>query len=147
MAIRRVTPKEAADLVAEGWMYVDVRTIPEFDAEHPHGAYNVPLLQQGPAGRTANGDFIEVMEGAFGHGARLVLACAGGNRSRRAAELLAEAGFAELVDMKAGFAGETDSMGRLVTPGWKAAGLPTAAHAEPGRRYEDLLAKARGGAR
>ena len=43
MPIRRVTPNEAAELIASGWTYIDVRTIPEFEAEHPSGAYNVPL--------------------------------------------------------------------------------------------------------
>jgi rhodanese-related sulfurtransferase len=145
MPIRRVTPQEAAELLAQGWMYVDVRTIPEFDAEHPRGAYSVPLMQQGPAGRTANADFLAVMEAAFGKSAQLVVGCASGGRSRRAAEMLAEAGFDQVADMRAGFAGETDSMGRLVAPGWKAAGLPTASAAEAGRRYEDLHRKAQGG--
>ena len=48
--------------------------------------------------------------------------------------------------MRGGFAGESDSMGRLVTAGWKAAGLPSASAAEPGHRYEELMAKTRGGA-
>jgi rhodanese-related sulfurtransferase len=146
MSIRRVTPQEAADLVAQGWTYVDVRTLPEFEAEHPQGAFSVPLLHQGPTGRTSNPEFVPIMEASFGHGAKLVLGCAGGTRSRRAAELLAEAGFEEVADVRGGFNGETDSMGRLVTPGWKAAGLPTATAPEPGHRYEDLVTKARGGA-
>jgi rhodanese-related sulfurtransferase len=144
MPIRRVTPQEAADLLAEGWTYVDVRTIPEFEAEHPSGAFSVPLLHKGPAGRIANPDFVAVMESAFGHDTRIVVGCATGSRSRRAAEILTDAGFEELVDMRGGFAGESDSMGRLVTPGWKAAGLPTASAAEPGHSYEDL--KKHGGA-
>jgi rhodanese-related sulfurtransferase len=86
------------------------------------------------------------MIGAFGKSARLVLACAGGARSRRAAEMLAEAGFENLADMTAGFSGEMDSMGRLVTPGWKGCGFSTASGAEPGHGYEDLVKKARGGA-
>jgi len=146
MSIRRVTPKEAAELLAQGWTYVDVRTIPEFDAEHPHGAYSVPLMHQGPTGRTSNAEFVSTVEGAFGREARLVLGCAGGTRSRRAAELLAGAGFADLVEMSAGLGGQTDSMGRTITPGWKGEGLPTSTAAEPGHRYEDLVAKARGGA-
>jgi rhodanese-related sulfurtransferase len=146
MPIRTVTPQEAAELLAQGWTYVDVRTIPEFDAEHPRGAYSVPLMQQGPTGRTSNPDFVATVEGAFGRGARLVLGCAGGTRSRRAAELLAGAGFEELADLSAGFGGKSDSMGRTVAPGWKGAGLPTASAAEPGHRYEDLVTKVRGGA-
>jgi rhodanese-related sulfurtransferase len=146
MPIRTVTPQEAAELLAQGWHYVDVRTIPEFDAEHPLGAYSVPLMHQGPTGRTSNPHFVSTVEGAFGREARLVLACAGGTRGRRAAELLAEAGFQEVAEMSAGFGGKTDSMGRTVTPGWKEAGLPTSTAAEPGHRYEDVVAKARGGA-
>jgi rhodanese-related sulfurtransferase len=145
MPVRRVTPQEALELLADGWMYVDVRTIPEFDAGHPEGAFNVPLMQQGPAGRVSNPDFVDVVEGAFGRNARLVVACAGGSRSRRAAELLAEAGFTDLVDQRGGFGGESDSMGRQVTPGWKAAGLPVANEAAPGHAYKDLVDKARGG--
>lgn len=145
MPIRRVTPKEASDLVAEGWTYIDVRTIPEFEAEHPAGAYNVPLMHQGPSGRTANADFVEIVEGAFGRGEKLLVACAGGTRSRRAAEMLADAGFENVIDVRGGFAGETDSMGRVVTPGWKPSGLPTATGGEPGRSYEDVMNRARGG--
>ena len=146
MAIRRVTPKQASELLGGGWTYVDVRAIPEFEAEHPSGAHNVPLLHQGPAGRTTNPDFVAVMVGAFGRSAQLVIGCAGGVRSRRAVEMLAEAGFQNLADMSAGFAGELNSMGRLLTPGWKASGLPTASTAEPGRSYAELMKKASGGA-
>ena len=145
MPIRRVTPSEAAELLASGWTYIDVRTIPEFAAEHPRGAYNVPLMHQGPSGRTANPDFLSVVEAGFARDAKLVLGCAGGTRSRRAAEILAEAGFTDVVDMRGGFGGESDSMGRVVTPGWKTAGFPTAAAAEPGHRYDEMEKKARGG--
>lgn len=145
MPIRRVTPAEAADLLAGGWIYVDVRTVQEFDAGHPPGAYSVPLMLQGPGGRTSNPEFVAVVEGALGRSTRMVVGCAGGVRSRRAAELLAEAGFEEVVDMRGGFAGESDATGRLVTPGWKASGLPITTAPEPGRRYQDLVDKARGG--
>ncbi len=146
MPIRRVTPAEAVELVAQGWIYVDVRTIPEFDAGHPRGAYNVPLMQQGPGGRVANPDFVAVAEGALGKDARIVLGCAGGTRARRAADLLAGAGFEHLAEMPTGFSGgEKDATGRIVTPGWKGAGLPIDEKAEPGHRYDDLAAKVREG--
>jgi rhodanese-related sulfurtransferase len=146
MPIRRVTPAEAVELVAQGWIYVDVRTIPEFDAGHPRGAYNLPLMQQGAAGRVANPDFVAIAESALGKGARVVLGCAGGTRARRAADLLAEAGFEELAEMPTGFSGgEKDATGRIVTPGWKGAGLPIDLQAEPGHRYDDLAAKVREG--
>jgi rhodanese-related sulfurtransferase len=41
---RRVSPQEAKDLMdKEGYVYVDVRSIPEFEAGHPAGAFNVPI--------------------------------------------------------------------------------------------------------
>ena len=45
MSLTRVSPKDARDLMEkDGYAYVDVRSIPEFEAGHPEGAYNVPLL-------------------------------------------------------------------------------------------------------
>ena len=32
---KRVTPTEAAQLMTEGWTYLDVRSIPEFEAGSP----------------------------------------------------------------------------------------------------------------
>ena len=44
---KRVSPQEARDLMEkDGYVYVDVRSIPEFDAGHPAGAYNVPLMHR-----------------------------------------------------------------------------------------------------
>ena len=42
--VKRVTPIEADALLKDGWAYLDVRSIPEFDGGHPTGAANVPLL-------------------------------------------------------------------------------------------------------
>ena len=63
MTVKRVSPEEAKKLIDdEGYVYVDVRSLPEFEAGHPTGAYNVPLMHQGPAGMTPNPDFMAVME-------------------------------------------------------------------------------------
>ena len=53
MTFKRVSPAEAAKLVdEEGYQFIDVRSVPEFDAGHPKGAFNVPLNHAGPAGMT-----------------------------------------------------------------------------------------------
>ena len=45
MAIKHVDVKEAYRLQGEeGYAYIDVRSIPEYEAGHPAGAHNVPLL-------------------------------------------------------------------------------------------------------
>ena len=46
--LKRISPAEAQALVAEGWVYLDVRSEPEFAAGHPVGAHNVPLQHVGP---------------------------------------------------------------------------------------------------
>ena len=39
MAVNRVSPEEARDLMdKEGYAYLDVRSVPEFEAGHPTGA-------------------------------------------------------------------------------------------------------------
>ena len=65
-AMRRISPGEARELIEkEGYVYVDVRSVPEFESGHPEGAYNVPLLHMGPAGMTPNPEFLSVMQQRF----------------------------------------------------------------------------------
>ena len=88
---KAVTPAEAAELLAQGHVYVDVRSEPEFEAGHPEGALNVPLLNAGPVGLVENPDFLTVMQSAFGKDEPLVIGCKAGGRSKRAAGMLAQA--------------------------------------------------------
>ena len=63
--VKRVLPKEAAALLAEGWAYLDVRSIPEFEQGHPPGAANVPLLHARGGRMAPNPDFQSVVEASF----------------------------------------------------------------------------------
>ena len=141
MAVKRVSPAEARDLIdKQGYVYVDVRSVPEFAAGHPTGAYNVPLMNMGPGGMTPNPEFLAVMR-AFPKEAKLVVGCKAGGRSARAASLLESAGYTSVVDQRAGFEGAPDpSTGRIGEPGWRPAGLPVTTEAGPGRTYEALKA-------
>jgi rhodanese-related sulfurtransferase len=137
VAIRSVSPEEAAQLLADGYVYVDVRSEPEFEAGHVPGALNVPLLNQGPGGMTPNPEFLSVMQQAFGMGEKLVVGCKAGGRSKRAAEQLAQAGFSELAEMSAGWDGSRDAFGRVV-PGWSKQGLPVEPGKPSGQAYADV---------
>jgi rhodanese-related sulfurtransferase len=139
MAITQVTPDEAAGLLAQGWIYVDVRSEPEFAEGHPRGAYNVPLMHLGPGGRTLNQDFVPAMRAAFPEATRLVLGCATCNRSARAAEILGEAGYRELAVMRGGWTGEEAGPGTPAIAGWPARGLPVDREPAAGRSYKDLF--------
>lgn len=136
MAIKRISPDEACALVDDqGYAYLDVRSVPEFEAGHPKGAYNVPLLHVGPGGVSPNPDFLAIVQKAFPPDAKLVLGCKAGGRSLKAAEMLQAAGFTAVVDQRAGFEGGGGE------PGWRPRGLPTSTEAAPGRAYDGLRAK------
>jgi rhodanese-related sulfurtransferase len=135
--IKRVSPEEAATLLEEGYVYLDVRTEAEFESGHVPGALNVPLLLAGAGGRTPNPDFMSVVESAFEKDARIVVGCQTGGRSLRAATQMIQAGFDRVVDLRTGWAGCRDAFGRTEA-GWGAKGLPVETGQPAGRRYEDI---------
>jgi rhodanese-related sulfurtransferase len=136
---RRVSPQEARELIErEGYVHVDVRSVPEFQAGHPEGAYNVPLMHMGPGGMAPNPEFLAVMQKAFPPDTRLVIGCKAGGRSARAAAMLESAGYTNVVDQRAGFEGAHDPATGRMEPGWRPAGLPVSRQPAPGRDYDAL---------
>jgi rhodanese-related sulfurtransferase len=136
--IKRVSPAEASAKLADGWTYVDVRTIEEFEAGHPAGALNVPISHRdGP-----NPDFVRVMNAALGKDAKIVVGCKAGGRSLRAAQALVADGFTSVIDQRAGWDGARSAFGELLEPGWMQAGLPKEEGAPAGRSWDDLRKKA-----
>jgi rhodanese-related sulfurtransferase len=127
MAIRQVTPDEAQKLLLhEGYRYLDVRTEDEFAGGHPATAVNVPVVSPDRAtGQMAtNPDFLTVVEAHLPKDTKIVVGCLSGGRSQRAAELLAQAGYSQVVNMQGGFGGARDQTGRTVVAGWAERGLP-----------------------
>ena len=136
MTVRKVSPQEAQDLVErEGYVYVDVRSVPEFEGGHPAGACNVPVANAGAGGMQPNGDFVQEMERAFPKDAKLIVGCLAGGRSARACAMLEAAGYSALVDQRAGWGGAKDPFGRVLEAGWSAAGLPSATGPDGERGY------------
>ena len=135
--IKAVSPQEAAELLKQGHVYVDVRSEPEFEEGHPEGALNVPLLNAGPVGLAPNPEFLSVMESAFGKDEPLVIGCKAGGRSKRAVEMLDKAGFSQLSDQVAGFDAGKDAFGRAL-PGWGRTALPVGKGKPAGQAYADV---------
>jgi rhodanese-related sulfurtransferase len=135
--IKGVTPEQAQQLMDEGWIYVDVRSEPEFEQGHPPGALNVPLLHAAGGGMQPNPEFLQVMQSAFTKQDKLLLGCRSGGRSRRAAEMLLERGYTELADLVTGWEGTRDDFGRPI-PGWGPRGFPAEAGLPAGQRYQDV---------
>jgi len=144
MDLKRITPQEAYDLMEdEGYVYIDVRTEPEFEGGHPEGAYNIPFMVRGPAGLTPNPDFLKTVEANFPKDAKIILGCQSGNRSLKALVQLTEAGYTQVVEQLAGFGGAKDRFGSTTEPGWQAAGLPVDIRPLEGRDHYALCAKAK----
>ncbi len=144
MEIKRISPEEAKQLLdsSSDHIYLDVRTVPEFDAGHVPSAKNIPVMEPGPTGMMQiNPRFVEIVEAKFGKGAKYITGCKMGGRSMKAAELLLQAGFTEVTDMRGGYGGEIDPMGQLTYPGWEPRGFPTSRESEPEARYESLSKK------
>jgi rhodanese-related sulfurtransferase len=139
--IKRVSPADAKKLMDEGYVYLDVRSEPEFAAGHPAGAHNVPIMHAGPRGMAPNADFLPVVEALYARDANLVVGCRSGQRSMRAAEAMIAAGYTGVVDQRAGFDGTRDAFGQVTEAGWGQAGLPVET-TTPGGSYGELKAKA-----
>lgn len=99
--MREISPDEAQTEVAKAYsQFIDVRTPEEYAAGHAARAVNIPLdtLDQ-------NMDRIEKNEPVY-------FICESGNRSKKAAEKLKEAGYNNVISVAGG------------TAAWKEAGLP-----------------------
>ena len=88
---REVSAADAVALARDGYRVIDVRETVEWDAGHIEGAVHVPLAEV-PR---------RIAEVAPDTGAPLLLYCAVGARSARAAEFLARSGYTDVVSMKA----------------------------------------------
>ena len=139
--VKRVTPPEAAELLENGWTYLDVRSIPEFEGGHPTGAANVPLLHFQGGRMSPNADFQKVVAANFPPDTKLVVGCKAGGRSLQAASLLEAAGYTNVVDMRGGFHGEHDGLGRVTCAGWAESNLPVETAAPAEKTYAVLSAK------
>jgi rhodanese-related sulfurtransferase len=98
-----MSPQEAQPAVAAAYaQFIDVRTPEEFAGGHAYRARNIPLDTL-----TANLDKLEKNEPVY-------LICRSGSRSKKAAQILNEAGFPQTISISGG------------TEAWQAAGLPMA---------------------
>jgi rhodanese-related sulfurtransferase len=140
MDVKRHSPEETKALLESGedYVYLDVRTVEEFDAGHVPGAKNIPFMMRGPQGMVANPRFVEDVQRNFAKDAKLVCGCQRGVRSLRAAQTLLASGFTSVSDMRGGFGGETDHCGCIVAPGWATSGLPVTTDSSPADQYSSL---------
>ncbi len=142
MTIKHVTVRQAHQQQSGGAVYLDVRSIPEFEQGHPVGAFNVPLLHLDPATgqMRPNPDFLPVVRANFPPDTPMVIGCKMGGRSQQACEILATVGYQDVANVLGGFSG-APQMGQ---PGWTQEGLPVDTTADPSHQYSALEKKAAG---
>jgi rhodanese-related sulfurtransferase len=142
-AMKEVSPQEASDLMNGDpeYVYLDVRSVPEFEAGHAKGAINIPLMHLSSAGMTPNPEFGAVVEAALEKDAKLLIGCKTGVRSARACDLMNQMGFTNVANVRGGYVGAMDNTGRIVEPGWSMLNLPTCTECSDDARYEAISAK------
>ena len=132
-------PNAVQQLLSDsGYVYVDVRTVQEFEQSHVPGSYNIPILFMTNQGMLPNPEFVAAVKRHFVPATKIVFGCKSGGRSARACELLEREGYKDLVNMAGGLHSATDMSGNVVEPGWIACGLDTARTPEPGRTWKEL---------
>jgi rhodanese-related sulfurtransferase len=88
--VKQLSVPDAPALLAEGAVYLDVRTTAEFNQGHPMGALNVPLFEpdEDTGAMEPNPDFVRVVQANVPREATLLVGCQAGGRSLRAASVL-----------------------------------------------------------
>ena len=127
MAIKQIEPPQAYEILQANpdAVYLDVRTEEEFAQGHAAGAINIPVVFLKPgAAPEPNDSFLAVAEKMLPPDKKLVVGCMAGGRSQRACEILEQAGYSDLTNIRGGFGGARDATGAVVVAGWREAGLP-----------------------
>ncbi|MGQ0545808.1 MAG: rhodanese-like domain-containing protein [Betaproteobacteria bacterium] len=117
-------PAEAAGLMKEGAMLVDVRTRPEiaYVGRIPGAA---AVEWQTWPGNRPNPEFLAELAAVAPKDKPVMFLCRSGARSHAAAEAATQAGWREAYNVLEGFEGDKDgAQHRGTVGGWKKAGLP-----------------------
>ncbi|XP_015952826.1 protein HIGH ARSENIC CONTENT 1, mitochondrial [Arachis duranensis] len=93
----------------DGYHYLDVRTVEEFNKSHVENAQNVPYMFLTEQGRVQNPDFIDQVEAIYKKDDHLIVACNSGGRASRACVDLLDHGYKHVVNMGGGYSAWVDA--------------------------------------
>ena len=124
-----VTPQEAWDMVRDGAVLVDVRTVGEWEQigvpDTSDLGVETHFIEWVRAGGVLNPDFASELESiGIEPGTPVVFLCRSGQRSQGAAATATQMGIGPSYNILEGFEGNADATGRREHEGWKVAGLP-----------------------
>lgn len=144
--MKELNAQECYDLMNSDpeYIYLDVRSVPEFEAGHAPRAINIPIMHFTPgAGMSPNPDFPAVVEAAVPKDAKLLVGCKSGGRSARACDVMSQMGYTNVTNIRGGFVGAVDNFGRVTEPGWSMRNLPACTECGGEDGYEALKKKAK----
>jgi len=144
--MKEIGSQEAFDLLQRDpeCIYLDVRSIPEFEQGHPVRALNIPILHFSPGmGMMPNQEFSEVVEGNLPKKAKILIGCKTGMRSAQACEIMSRLGYSNVTNVRGGFVGVMDQFGDVTEPGWSLLRLPVCSGCEENSSYEALEKKSK----
>ncbi|WJX55757.1 hypothetical protein P8452_41489 [Trifolium repens] len=90
--------REAKNLIQNGYIYLDVRTVEEFVKGH-----DIPYMLDTPKGKVKNPYFLKEVSSAYKKKAHLVVGCQIGRRSQHATSDLLANGFKNVKAMGGGY--------------------------------------------
>lgn len=137
--MRDIDNGELLERLADGALYLDVRTPEEFAAGHVPGSYNVPFFFRDVSGGFVdNPEFLTIATALIETSpAPIVVACQAGGRSRRACLALESTGKEDLLHFAGGYGGGRDPFGARI-PGFLDTGAQVSTQAEAGHSYAEL---------
>ena len=140
MSYQNINPSEAKALIESDakTVYIDVRSMPEYENGHPAGALNIPIMHREAAGMVPNPDFVRVVQSHFSTDTKLLIGCQSGARSIRASEALINSGFTDVCNVTGGFGGARTETGAIVERGWMELGFSVEYGAEGDKSYPAL---------
>ncbi len=141
-SIQRMGAADAYKLKNVGYLYLDIRAPEEYAKGHPVGAVNVPFkLFTSSGGFKANPLFLSVMEALYPKDTKILVIGKVGKRSLQAAEVLEQAGYKQLCELRPGYKGLVDTNGRYSEDGWETMGLATETSTDGGS-FKELKERA-----
>jgi predicted sulfurtransferase len=90
-----------------------------------------------------NEDFVDVVQANLSKNTKILIGCKTGVRSARAVEILTELGYTDVANVRGGFIGVLDPMGRVLESGWSLLNLPLCTACIENSQYDQLATKAK----
>ena len=141
--MHEASPKDVHDALQreKDAVLVDVRSVPEFEAGHPKGSLNIPIMLGSPGMFQPNPDFLAVCEKVLPKDKPIYMSCRSGQRSAKACMILEQNGWKTTTNVLAGWDGARNFFGQVVEPGWRDCGLPADSGAPAGLTWDALRTK------